>query len=199
MRPLPPKKLTGYFGEDLIEPSSELNDFIEKAFLNEKSKLFNEDHVHLKLAQIGFLWTNVPNIKQQRQVAGTAEIPFFRGNKWQNARGKLQLLEWFGFEPDFIITLDSIYCHTASDNQFCALLEHELYHCGQAFDDFGSPKFNDEGQPIFAMRGHDVEEFVGVVKRYGIGTVMNGQQLIDAASEKPLFDNEIISNMCGSC
>jgi len=47
-------------------------------------------------------------------------------------------------------------------------LEHELYHIVQSVDEFGAPKFNrDTGMPTLTLRGHDVEEFVGVVRRYG--------------------------------
>lgn len=60
------------------------------------------------------------------------------------------------------------------------LVEHELYHITQATDDFGAPKFNKEGQPVLKLRGHDVEEFVGVVRRYGASVEV--QELVDAAN-----------------
>ena len=38
----------------------------------------------------------------------------------------------------------------------------------QALDEFGFPKFSSEtGRPVFALKAHDVEEFEGVVSRYG--------------------------------
>jgi hypothetical protein len=79
-----------------------------------------------------------------------------------------QMHEWFGRIPKYIITLAADYCEQCNDLEFCALVEHELYHIAQATDDFGAPKFNKEtGQPVLKLRGHDVEEFVGVVRRYG--------------------------------
>ena len=40
-------------------------------------------------------------------------------------------------------------------------------------------KFNkDTGQPVLTLRGHDVEEFTGVVRRYGASKEV--QELVDA-------------------
>jgi hypothetical protein len=76
-----------------------------------------------------------------------------------------QMHEWFGRIPKFIITLAADYCEQCNDLEFCALVEHELYHIAQATDDYGAPKFNKEtGMPVLKLRGHDVEEFVGVVR-----------------------------------
>lgn len=87
-----------------------------------------------------------------------------------------------------------------SDVNFCALVEHELYHCAQAVDEFGSPKFNAiTERPIFAIKGHDIEEFVGVVRRYGIGTVANGKEFIEAAAREAEIAQADISQVCGNC
>ena len=110
-------------------------------------------------------------------------------------------MEWFGVVPDFIITLDAAYCHECSDSELLALIEHELYHCAQDRDGFGMPKFNrDTGMPVFTIRGHDVEEFIGVVRRYGMGNP-EGElaQLVQAANQAPEFSNDRIATMCGTC
>jgi len=50
-------------------------------------------------------------------------------------------------------------------------------------DAFGAPKFKKStGLPSFTLRGHDVEEFVGVVRRYGAAAA-GVQAMIDAAAE----------------
>lgn len=108
-------------------------------------------------------------------------------------------MEWFGDIPDFLVTLDACFCSGASDVEFAHLVEHELYHCAQAMDEFGNPKFNrDTGEPKFAMRGHDVEEFIGVVRRYG--PVGQGVKDMVAAAQKPpevaMID---IARACGTC
>lgn len=51
--------------------------------------------------------------------------------------------------------------------------------------------------PKLKLRGHDVEEFVGVVRRYGASEEV--QAIIDAASEKPEVARLNISRACGTC
>ncbi|MQV21573.1 hypothetical protein GHK65_14775 [Sinorhizobium meliloti] len=61
----------------------------------------------------------------------------------------MQVKQWFGFVPDFIITLDAEYCRAS-------------------------------GAPVFTIRGHNVEEFVGVVRRYGANAA-GVRAIVDAA------------------
>src|SRR5690606_3683592 len=133
--------------------------------------LSNDDHAHLEDAYIGFLWTNAPGTHQGREVLGTAEIFSPKGQAWVKARQEAQVLAWFGVVPDFIITLSAPFVAERLDRHdhvsVCALIEHELYHCGQAFDEYGAPRFRRDGRPAYSMKGHDVEEHIGVVERYG--------------------------------
>ncbi|WP_459615309.1 putative metallopeptidase, partial [Enterobacter hormaechei] len=95
-------------------------------------------------------------------------------------------------------TLAADYCSQCSDLEFCALVEHELYHIAQATDDFGAPKFNKEtGQPVLTLRGHDVEEFTGVVRRYGASKEV--QELVDAANAPAEVAHIDIARSCGTC
>lgn len=200
MRTKPPELLIEeYVGIDYFVPSPELDIFVRRTFLDSLSPLFNEEHEHLNKAHIGYLWTNVPFVKQMRPIAGEAEKPMFRGGTWQKHRQEMQFQEWFGGIPDFVITLDANFANQAEDRDFCALLEHELYHCAQAKDAFGCPKFNlQTGFPIFAMRGHDVEEFIEVVRRYGCSE--NVRRLVEAAvDENGKLSAVDISAMCGTC
>lgn len=199
MRPVPPKILTASGTPDDFLPGN-LAEFVHSSFLNEESPLFNEEHLHLLSANIGYLWTNVPNIKAGRQILGTAEIIRFQGNKWQRTRQAIQMRDWFGIQQlDFLITLDAMYCEAVGDLEFCALLEHELYHCGQAKDEFGAPKFNREtGLPVFALRGHDIEQFSGIWRRYGVHRE-NELEFLAAAAEKPLIGQAALNQVCGNC
>lgn len=72
-----------------------------------------------------------------------------RHGKWARARAEMQVKQWFGFVPDFIITLDAEYCRAC-------------------------------GAPVFTIRGHNVEEFVGVVRRYGANAA-GVRAIVDAA------------------
>ncbi|MDK1388633.1 putative metallopeptidase [Sinorhizobium sp. 8-89] len=145
-------------------------DWIEATFLYPASPVHNPEHAHLVHAEIGFLWTAVENSRKGRRIIGQCEEGKPQGamGKWARARAEMQIKQWFGHVPDFIITLDAEYCRECGDAEFMALVEHELYHAAQDVDAFSAPKFSKAtGRPVFTIRGHDVEEFVGVVRRYG--------------------------------
>lgn len=175
--------------------------WIRGTFINRGAPLFNPEHGHLTLARIGVLWTNAPNARHMRGIAGTAEVPVAQGGRWQKARAAQQLREWFGTDNlDFLITLDAVYSDQASDASFCALVEHELYHCAQARDEYGAPKFRKSGRPVYGIRGHDVEEFTGIVRRYGVGpTGHNLAEMVKVAGKKPEVAEAAISLACGTC
>lgn len=199
-RPHPPAHLFDALTTQ-FEPAPELDAWVRETVISESGALYNPEHYHLEHAVIGYLWTNVANVKRHRRVLGQAEIPQFMCGGWQRARQEMQITTWFGIMPDFIITLDALYCSMIDDAQFCALVEHELYHCAQQRDAFGAPKFSKStGRPVFELRGHDVEEFVGVVRRYGTGgdgTPVG--QLVQAGMAKPEVKNSSISIACGTC
>ena len=198
-RPRPPQFLLDGEGEPFI-PAPEVGAWARAAFIDEDAALVNEDHAHLRLADVGFLWTNVPNSRQGRAIIGTAERGDPQGamGKWAKARAKAQVCSWFGGVPDFIVTIDALYAAECGDAEFCALVEHELYHCAQERDLYGAPKFNRAGLPVWTMRGHDVEEFVGVVRRYGAGAA-GIREMMDAASRQPEIGQAGVRHLCGTC
>lgn len=200
-RPYPPEQLLDpELFHGLYLPAPDVVEWIEKTFLDDESPLFNEEHIHLKEASIGVLWTNDANAKLGRAVVGQAEMPLFRCGRWQKGRQEQQMREWFGSTPEFLITIDARYAAQASDAEFCALVEHELYHCGQERDEYGVPKFTKDGFPKFTMRGHDVEEFVGIVRRYGAGNAAGDTaKMIEAAKKPAEIAQADIAHMCGTC
>ena len=109
-----------------------------------------------------------------------------------------QIQEWFGDVPDFLITFHAGAAASMDDPSFCALVEHELYHCAQKLDDYGMPKFSQDGSPSFCIRGHDVEEFVGVVARYGADAA-GVSAMVDAANAGPTIGRASIAGVCGTC
>ncbi|MND23316.1 hypothetical protein D3C80_137180 [compost metagenome] len=200
-RPYPPSSLLELselsdFGIRLA-PAPEIWDWLKAEILADTGSIHNPEHAHLMDANIGVLWASTGFAKQGRVVLGQAEQLMFRAGGWQKARQEQQMREWFGEEPDFLITLAADYCAQCSDAEFCALVEHELYHIAQATDEYGAPKFTQDGLPKLYLRGHDVEEFVGVVKRYGASEGV--QQLIEAASRPPEVAKINISRACGTC
>lgn len=196
LRPRPPASLLGW--EIGFLPSPELLAWVRQQIIAETGILHNEDHEHLADAKIGFLWTNQECNKGMRRIVGQAEITMYQGTTWQKARMIYQLANWFGHIPDFVITIDANYANECTDTEFCALVEHELYHCAQKLNAFGMPKFHRDGSPDYGIRGHDVEEFVGVVRRYG-ATSESVASMAMAAMSKPEIDSADISKICGTC
>ncbi|USA40233.1 hypothetical protein NCF86_03495 [Pelagerythrobacter marinus] len=202
-RPLPPRHLVDLSSLEMLdrfEPAPDLRNWIAETFITGDGPLVNEEHAHLADAQLGILWTNCDNTRNMRIVLGQTELmPPMAMGKWQRARAIQQIEEWFGAMPDFLITFSAPACNAMNDASFCALVEHELYHAAQKLDQYGMPAFHREtGQPIFAIRGHDVEEFTGVVRRYGADAA-GVKPFIDAANSKPLIDGAEIDGICGTC
>ncbi|ROM84864.1 hypothetical protein BK652_09790 [Pseudomonas brassicacearum] len=200
-RPMPPASLVDLselsdFGIRLT-PAPEVWDWLQAEILADTGSIHNPDHAHLLDADIRVMWASSSFNKQGRTVLGQAEQVAFRAGGWQKARMEQQMRDWFGDVPAYIITLAADYCAQCSDTDFCALVEHELYHIAQAKDQYGAPKFTQEGLPKLEMRGHDVEEFVGVVRRYGASPDV--QALVDAANSPAEVGKLNISRACGTC
>jgi hypothetical protein len=177
--------------------SAEWAQWIRYQFIEDETRLHNSDHSHLRFATIGILLTSAENKKQGKRVVGTAQMPRPKPG-WAGALAEWHQRRFFGIVPTFIITLDANYMLECSPGSLCALIEHELYHCGQAKDEFGFPKFSKKtGKPIFAMRPHDVEEFIGVTRRYGALSSAGGTaKLVEAANCAPIFDDVDVATIC---
>ncbi|MGK9173381.1 hypothetical protein KXR87_09130 [Yokenella regensburgei] len=198
-RPLPTTTFVEEFAPHTrLIPAEGVYEWVQEQIIADAGHLHNPDHFHLADADIAFMWASGSFAKKGRYVLGQAEQVMLRAGGWQKARMEQQMYEWFGRIPKFIITLAADYCSQCSDLEFCALVEHELYHVAQATDDFGAPKFNKEtGHPVLTLRGHDVEEFVGVVRRYGASVEV--QELVDAANAPAEVSHLNIARACGTC
>lgn len=100
-----------------------------------------EDFAHLRGTTIPVIWKS----GQSRKLGQCEKV-----------RGTL-----FAFVPHgtfFVVTIFYDMCRLFdfTAKQMDALLDHELRHCG----------FDQKGAPIIVQ--HDVEEFVGTIKRYGL-------------------------------
>lgn len=198
-RPLPSSTFAEGFAPYIrLTPADGVWQWVQEQIIADSGHLHNPDHAHLADADIAFMWAATAFTKKGRTVLGQAEEVMMRAGGWQKARMEQQLHEWFGHIPDFIITLAADYCAQCSDLEFCALVEHELYHIAQETDEFGAPKFyRDSGLPKLKLRGHDVEEFVGVVRRYGASHDV--QQLVNAANRPVEVAHIDIARACGTC
>ncbi len=198
-RPCPPADLLesplGFF-----RPALDLEAWARDTFIDERGPLHNPTHAHLADARVAFLWATVEYRRQGRQILGQAQILPPSGSPWSAGRSCQQIEEWFGGMPDFMITLDARACDNLDDPSFCALVEHELCHCGQARDQFGGPKFDREGRPAFAVLGHDIEEFTDIVRRYGAAAAgAEVVRFVQAASAPPEIGAAHVSIACGTC
>jgi hypothetical protein len=194
LRPYPPQDLTR------IQPAEGVGEWVQREILEGDGRIHNPDHVHLLNADLEFLWAPQGFAKQMRSVIGQAEEVMIRAGGWQKLRQEQQMVDWFGRVPKYLITFDARYCASCSDVEFCALVEHELYHLAHKVDMFGAPAFTKEGAPKIGIQGHDVEEFTGVVRRYGVGSADgNLAQMIRAAQKAPEVAAIRISQACGTC
>jgi Putative phage metallopeptidase len=208
-RPTPPERLVnGTFqdGEDTerpFEPGPELANWIIETFVTGDAPLCNPEHAHLREARLAALWSAVPLFHHGKRIVGQTHLgrTSVAAPKWYQARFLQQTVDWFGHVPDFVLTFDVVYALEASDAAWCALIEHELYHAAQAQDENG-PRFSPQtGLPVWALRAHDVEEFLGVIARYGMATDelrVLGETLATAAI-KPEFTAADLAGICGTC
>ncbi len=198
MRPHPNRNFFDVLPYVRLIPAPEIGEWVNSQILSADGYLHNPDHGHLIDADLRFMWASSAFAKQGRTVLGQAESVMMRVGGWQKARQEQQMHEWFGRIPKFIITLAADYCEQCNDLEFCALVEHELYHIAQATDDYGAPKFNKEtGMPVLKLRGHDVEEFVGVVRRYGASKDV--QEMVDVANRPAEVAHIDVARACGTC
>ncbi|WP_420377075.1 putative metallopeptidase [Sinorhizobium meliloti] len=62
----------------------------------------------------------VENSRKRRRIIGQCEEGKPQGamGKWPCARAEMQVKQWFGVVPDFIITLDAECCRACGDAEF---------------------------------------------------------------------------------
>ena len=147
---------------------------------------------------IAVMWARSGFKKQGRQVIGTTEKVMINAGGWKKERQEEQYIQWFNYLPEYLITFDASYSMIANDVDFCALVEHELYHIAHKKDQWGTPSFNREtGMPKLAIQGHDVEEFTGVVRRYGASEDV--KRMVEAANTRPELSRADVHYTCGTC
>ncbi len=205
--PFPPTDFIDQADEEeaiRIVPASDLKNWVVANFLTLGGPLHNPDHDHI--AEMlhdneGFLasaWASTAYTRTKRMVLGQCEKVMFQQGGWKKARQEQQMRDWFGFVPIYLITIDASFCEKANDNEFCALFEHELYHIGVERDSDGEIIYSDHtGLPKHYLAGHDVEEFIGVVKRWGANNSV--KQLVEVAKNPPFVSDLDISKCCGNC
>lgn len=207
IRPFPPTDFIDQADEEeaiRIVPAPDLKNWVVANFLTLGGPLHNPDHDHIAEMLhdndgfLAFAWASTAYTRAKRMVLGQCEKVMFQQGGWKKARQEQQMRDWFGFVPIYLITIDASFCEKANDSEFCALLEHELYHIGVERDGDGEIVYSDHtGLPKHYLAGHDVEEFIGVVKRWGANE--NVKRLIEVAKNPPFVSDLDISKCCGNC
>ncbi len=123
-------------------------------------------HLRQGNAVIMFLMRRDEVVKQGKSELGSMAVPQFQGKLARFCTWMLVTMTG-GVLPDFIMTLDEGFWRQATPMQREALVFHELKHAGHALDRNGEPRFTDEGDPMWAIMPHDIEEFDDVVRQYG--------------------------------
>ena len=187
-------------------PAPDLATWMREVFIEQGAPLENPDHANLEHADIAVLWTNEENARKGRRLIGRAQLAEPQGsNTWGNGKKRQQLERWFGRVPDFLITLDAVWLteqlKEGRPAAACALVEHELYHCRQKRNRWGDLSYTMDGRPRWTIAPHDVEEFVGVVRRYGAENTGDNTvaELVEAANKGPEIGAAELGGICGTC
>lgn len=204
--PAPPRELLD--GPPTLAPALDVEAWVSAEILASDRPLTNYDHHTLTEweARIGWLWATEPLIKRGRRVLGRCHLAAPTGDAWQVLTRTGQLLDWFGEVPTFYVILDAHHAAhalaTGRPADVLAVVDHELYHCGVERDRYNVERFQRDGTPMWGIRPHDVEEFAGVVRRYGTAASAAGP-LVDAAryveEHGPDVAQATLEGICGTC
>lgn len=128
------------------------------------------EHQHLvdNEIDVGWLMRNFEKVKGGRIVLGSVHEPTCNGEL-------APMFEWmverlFGRLPRFLVILDAEYWAAATDHQREILIFHNLCKIRQKLDRYGSPRFDQDGMPVYGIHATDVDEFIATVARYGAHT-----------------------------
>lgn len=187
-RPTPPPALRrpgiGFGRAEDVEQLVRV-DFVARGGL-----FFDVEHFHLSQARVGVLWAASAHVDRGSAKAGMAQlVKTGEPKKWGEALQRALLMQFFARDewPTFLVYLSGPVWTTYSDREAFALVDHELLHCAVARDPFGAPRFNDRtGKPVWSMRPHDHEGFVGTTERWG-AAASGAAGIVAAGVKAPRF------------
>jgi hypothetical protein len=126
-----------------------------------------EQHQHYRDEEIAveFLYRIAPKVKAGRQQLGMMALPTVQG-QFKDLFEQL-LCGFFGRMPHFLCILDQEFWLQADQVTREALLEHEMCHVKQEITKMGDLRFDMDGNPVYGLVAHDLEEFNYIVRKYG--------------------------------
>jgi len=126
-----------------------------------------QEHAHLAdgEAVVDFLFVRDTIEMKGREILGSVHLPSVQGQLknvfiWM-------IVNTFGRLPHFLVTLDKSYWNSCDERHQEILIYHEMCHMIHKENKDGELRFDMYGDPVWGIRGHDVEEFIQTVARYG--------------------------------
>jgi hypothetical protein len=100
---------------------------------------------------------------------------------------------------DYVILLNRELWDDLTPKQQRAVIDHEATHAAVATGKDGKPRVTDDGRTVYRIRKHDLEEFRGIVERYGEykADIEEFAAAIQRARQAPLFDGEQAPSVAG--
>lgn len=190
MLPFPPIPAILDERKDWTVPSPEWEAWARETFIEGDGPLVDESLGHLAHASIGFLLTNATKKKGGRRWAGSGGAVTLSGDGWSKAQQAQRYIEWFGHIPDFVCTFDIKTFETR--RYTCFLVRHELKHCGQDAEPDGSPKFDDDGRPVWCTAPHYAELNEGDLRLWGADVVPGGETIRSELALPPLISDAML-------
>ncbi len=189
-RHYPPEWMREYGSR--FERAEDLEHYVRTEFTARGGLFWDLEHSHLQTATIGIVWSNARHVVKGAEKAGTMELlpdPMTEPKTWAEARQRDYLTGVYGGDwPRWQMTLSGVWAWRYDDRQFFGLVDHELCHAGIARDEFGAPRFNSRTEePLWKLRPHDVETFVGTAERWGAHAA-GAAELVAASLREPRFD-----------
>jgi hypothetical protein len=142
------------------------------------------EHRHLAENEvaIGWLMRTTPKVKGGKTTLGSIHDTKTMAQGGFKDLFAMLLERLLGTVPQYLVVLDLEFWNAATDTQREALVWHELAHCRQATDMYDAPKYDKDGNPVYALVSHDIEAFRSEVTRFGAWTP-DIAEFIAAASE----------------
>lgn len=131
------------------------------------------EHAHLADASIAYVFRDDELRRQGKVILAECILVerILQSEKRWSRVVKWALLQITKLEqlPDFLVLIDRNIWEGLDAESRVALIDHELSHAWFATEDDGeTQKFHKDGSPWWAIRGHDIEEFCGVIQRRGL-------------------------------
>lgn len=130
------------------------------------------EHRHLAENEItlGWLMRATPKVKAGKVTLGSIHDTKTMAQGAFKDLFTMMLERLLGTLPQYVVVLDAEFWGAASEIEREALVWHELAHCRHATDQYDAPKYDRDGNPVYALVGHDIEAFRSEVARYGAWT-----------------------------